>query len=208
MSNNEYWKQIYKNKWIEGKKRADYLKSMLEAWNFKVEPFGFMPSSTAYSKDNPDEPGKPDWKVILPGKEILLEVTGTKNSRDNFDVWIRNDKFLYAENHREYECWLGHVVDRNRLVRFFKIENRAFYPYREMLIDGIEERYRVIDELSSRLLYSDEFRLYLKGMYSLELKRVIQKAKEFRNNLILHKGRPHDKAWIEKIKLGMMKSKC
>ena len=46
----EYWKRIYQSKWSDGKRRAEIVKTLIETWGFKVESFGFLPTSSEYFK--------------------------------------------------------------------------------------------------------------------------------------------------------------
>lgn len=162
----EYWKKLYKNKWADGARRAKVIASLIESWGFKVEPYGFLPTSTQYVKTSPDEKGKPDWMIIVvPDKYYIpLETTGTAYSRGLDDVWIRNDKFEFAERHGELECWAGHIVESKKLVRFIKLVNKEKFPLETRVIRGIEETYRIIPEDASELIDEDDFKLYLESL--------------------------------------------
>jgi hypothetical protein len=160
----EYWKRIYQSKWPDGKRRAETVKGLIENWGFKVEPFGFEPTSTQYYKNSPDEKGIPDWQIIVTNEiKIPLEVTGTKVSRGTDDVWIRNDKFEYAENHPEMECWVAHALESKGLIRFIKLENKEKYPLQKISI-AVVETYRVIPEEATTLLSAKEFKKYLQSL--------------------------------------------
>jgi hypothetical protein len=161
----EYWKKIYQPKWTNGKRRAETIKTLIELWDFKVEPFGFLPTSTDYVKNSPDEKGKPDWLIIVTDKcKIPLEVTGTKYSRGADDIWIRNDKFEYAEKHQELECWVGHVLESKELVRFIKFENKDKYPLENREINGNMETYRIIPEDETSITSAENFEKYLNSL--------------------------------------------
>jgi hypothetical protein len=161
----EYWKRIYRPKWGNGKRRAEEIKSLIESWGFKVEPFGFLPTSVEYVKTSPDEKGKPDWKIIVvPDRySIPLEATGTAYSRGSDEVWIRNDKFEFAERHKELECWASHILESKGLVRFIKLENKDKYQLEERDIQ-VTENYRIIPEDAKELISAEEFHRYLESL--------------------------------------------
>jgi hypothetical protein len=160
----EYWKRIYQNKWSDGKRRAEIVKELIEIWGFKVEPFGFHPTSTEYFKISPDEKGKPDLQIIVnDGIKLPLEVTGTKASRGEDDIWIRNDKFEYAEKHPKLECWVAHVLENKELIRFIKLVNKDKFPLRKIQI-SVMETYRVIPESATEIVSAENFEKYLNSL--------------------------------------------
>ncbi len=161
----EYWKKLYQGKWEDGKRRAEKIINLIETWGFSVEGFGFLPDSTEYQKESPDEKGKPDWKIIImQDRFILLETTGTVRSRGKNDVWLRNDKFEFAENHPEEECWAGHIIEESNIIRFMKIENKEKYSFEEREIRGAIERFRIIPENSLLLISPEQFKKYLQSL--------------------------------------------
>jgi len=148
---SEYWKRIYQNKWSDGKRRAELVKGLIEIWGFTVDPFGFVPTSTEYFTKSPDEKGKPDWQIIVTDKiKIPLEVTGTKYSRGADDIWIRNDKFEYAENHPELECWVAHVLENKELIRYVKLESKEKFPLRKIQEGSAYQTKKLFNSLMSK----------------------------------------------------------
>lgn len=157
----EYWKKIYAGRWKEGIDRAKKIISLVESDGYEIEPHGFLAESIDYSKESPKEKGIPDYKVK--DTNILLETTGTKYARPPNDVWIRDDKFEYAEKHLESDCWVGHIIEDPELVRFMKLENKEKYPIEVRRIRGVDERFRIIPDNDPALKTSDEFKSYLKS---------------------------------------------
>jgi len=157
----EYWKKIYAGKWEEGVNRGKKIISFVEPDGFEFEAHGFLAESTEYSKESPIEKGIPDYKVK--DTNVLLETTGTKHARLPNDVWIRNDKFEYAENHPDSDCWLGHIIEEPELVRFMKLENKEKYPIKVKQIRGVDERFRIIPDGDPALKTLDEFKSHLKS---------------------------------------------
>jgi len=157
----EYWKKKYAGKWEEGKARGEKIISLVEEDGIKIESHGFLAESTEYSKESPNEKGIPDYKVK--DTNVLLETTGTKHARPPNDVWIRDDKFEYAENHPESDCWVGHIIEEPELVRFIKLENKEKYPIEVRQIRGVDERFRIIPDGNSALKTLDEFKSHLKS---------------------------------------------
>jgi len=158
----EYWKKLYKDDWPAGSRRVKKIGELLESCGFNVEPYGFMPDSSEYSKESPKEKGIPDLKISLSKLDVLLEVTGTIRSRGIDDVWIRDDKFEYAENHPDQDCWVGHILEDSNLIRFMKLENKTKYPLREIQLK-VMEKYRVVPDGDSVLKTPEEFKSYLKS---------------------------------------------
>ncbi len=159
------WKKLYREKWPDGKRRAEKILSIFPVHKFKIEPFGFMTDSIEYSDKHPDEPGIPDYKITILKNDysFLLETTGTQYPQKNDPrfLWIRNDKFEYAENHKNLDCWLAHIIESYNLIGFFKLENKEKYVYQEKFIRGIRENFRIIRYNNEKVLYPREFLDYL-----------------------------------------------
>jgi hypothetical protein len=165
MEDSEFWKRHYKDKWKEGNQRSKKIIDLINSWGFRSEEFGFLATSEEYVKESPDEKGKPDWKIIVnQEKNIFLETTGTIKSRGKDDVWIRNDKFEFAENHPELECWAGHIIEDKGLIRFLKLEKKERFPLEERIIRDTTERFRIIPDGNHSLLSIDDFKTYLESL--------------------------------------------
>jgi len=170
MIDNQFWKKAYIGRWEEGLKRSRIIIDKIQSWGFTTEEYGFLATSIEYNTNVPKEKGKPDWKIIIiPDKRfILLETTGTARSRPPDDVWIRNDKFEFAENHKDLDCWIGHIVENKNLIRFLKLENKEKFPFEKREIRGIIEKFRIIPENDSGLLSLEDFNKYLESLKELE----------------------------------------
>lgn len=166
MADREFWKRIYRNKFPHGQRRARAIAELIRSWGFSFEEFGFLADSVEYDPSSPDEKGKPDWKIwIAPNRKfILLETTGTEYSRAPHDLWIRNDKFEFAERHPDFECWAGHIVESKKLIRFIKLENKEKYPLQYRAIEGNQEKFRIIPENISEVLSEEQFRIYINSL--------------------------------------------
>jgi len=153
------WKSAYNGRWKDGKNRAEKIIDQLPHELYNIKPYGFLTNSIEYSKDYPTENGIPDYEVTILKNNFrfLLETTGTKSYRENIDVWVRNDKFEFAERHQEIECWVGHIIEDENLVRFFKLEAKEDFNLESRMIRGLEERFRIIPSSSKKLLNSNEF---------------------------------------------------
>jgi len=172
-ADTEFWKKQYSHLWGKGNDREAVVKQLLEENGFTVIKFGFMAGSTEYSRASPDEKGKPDYKIVgNNGKEIiLLEVTGTdvKSVKESSPIWIRPDKFQFASNHPEYECWFGHVLDNLKIIRFSELKDGDLFNTVHPRIRDVTETYKAIPpdkaflESKGHHLYTpEEFIAYLK----------------------------------------------
>ena len=164
------WKKAYNNRWKDGKLRAEKIIGLLPYHLYNIKPYGFLTDSIEYSKEYPTENGIPDYQVTILNNnfKFLLETTGTKSSRENVDVWVRNDKFEFAERHQETECWLGHIIEDENLVRFFKLETKEDFNLENKIIRGIKEKFRIIPSSSQKLLNPNEFLEHLQFLSCLD----------------------------------------
>ncbi len=163
------WKKAYNNKWLEGKERAEKIIGVIPKELYKVEPYGFLADSTEYSSEHPKERGIPDYKLTILSNNynMLIETTGTKQSRGNNDLWVRDDKFQYAENHKEIQCWIGHMIEETNLIRFFLLEQREQFNLKNQIIRGNTETFRIIPSNSTKLLNPYEFLEHLEFLSCL-----------------------------------------
>jgi len=166
MIDKEFWKKRYnKGQWEDGARRSNTIIDLIRSWGFECEEYGFLATSTEYVKESPKERGKPDWKIkINENKSILLETTGTKQARGKNDVWIRNDKFEFAENHIDLECWAGHIIEDIRLIRFLKLEGKDRFPLEEREIRRTIEHFRIIPDGDSSLISQNDFKEYIESL--------------------------------------------
>lgn len=121
-----------------------------------------MPTSIEYDTRSPDERWVPDFQIVT--KEdihIPLEVTGTKQSRGKDDVWLRDDKFEFVENHQTLDCWAAYVLENKNLTRFLRLEKKERFTLTKIPIGGVTETYRLIPEDSEALLTPLSFKDYL-----------------------------------------------
>ena len=65
MIDNEYWKRLYKEKFADGVRRAKFIAELIGDWEYEVKPYGFLPESSEYTKESPDEKGKPDFEILV-----------------------------------------------------------------------------------------------------------------------------------------------
>ena len=161
MSDPEYWKKLYEGKWEAGSRRVKTVGELIQSYGYEVDTHGFMADSDIYSKDSPVEKGIPDLEVTKNKKRIcLLEVTGTEKMSGS-GIWVRPDKFEYAANHTEDDCWLGHIEESSGLIRFLKLEKPDQYETIYPTIRGTRETYKTIPEDSPNLIEPEKFKEYL-----------------------------------------------
>ncbi len=131
----------------------------------KAEAFGFQALSEEYTPESPEEKGDPDLKIA--SVEIYIEVTGPDKAigiKD--DLWIRWDKFIYAENHPEKEIWVAHILESSGdLIRFLKLGPgvKEKYKVTTPIIRGTKETFRSIPANDKDLFTLDKFCLLIKG---------------------------------------------
>lgn len=165
MTDKEFWKKKYAHSWENATKRVHKVIDALKAKGIKAEPHGFLATSKEYSKESPEEKGAPD--LIIPSVEVFVEVTGPdKAVSKDADLWIRWDKFKYAENHPEKEIWVAHILEsENDLIRFLKLGKGVKERYEEIKIRirGAQETYRSIPAGYSNLFSFEKFCNYIKA---------------------------------------------
>jgi hypothetical protein len=136
MEDKEFWKKRYGASWPNAVRRVEKVINAFKSKGIKAVPHGFLPLSTEYVKESPEEKGDPDLKILTckETKEIYVEVTGPDIAISKTDdLWIRWDKFIYAENHPEKEIWVVHILEsEDDLMRVLKLGS------------GIKERYELI----------------------------------------------------------------
>ena len=146
MIDREFWKKKYAHTWKNAKRRVLKVIEVLEDRGIKAKPCGFFATSTEYVKESPEEKGEPD--LIIPSVENFVEVTGPdKPVSKEADLWIREDKFEYAENHPEKEIWVAHILEsEDNLIRFLRLggEAKERYTLIHPTIRGTPETYRSI----------------------------------------------------------------
>lgn len=161
MSDPEFWKKLYKGKWADGIRRLQKIGELVQSFGYQIEENGFLPNSVQYSKESPKEKGEPDLKITKNCNTIcLLETTGTVKMVGT-DIWIRPDKFEYAEKHPEIDCWVGHIEESTNTIRFIKLENKDRFPTVNPTIRGVKETYKAIPISSSAIISSTDFNKYL-----------------------------------------------
>lgn len=162
MIDNEYWKRLYKEKFADGVRRAKFIAELIGDWEYEVKPYGFLPESSEYTKESPDEKGKPDFEILVSkDRSVFLETTGTKHSRGADDVWVRPDKFDFAKRHEDLDCWVGHIIEDSHQIRFMKLQNKEKYSIIHPVIGGVTETYCLIPDRSPELIDPDHFEEYL-----------------------------------------------
>ena len=136
------WKEAYKDTWTISTAREERVREILQQRGFTVFPFGFYAFSTEYTEEHPSEAGKPDM-LVLSNPPILVEVTGTNHLSPYADIWIREDKILYANNHPSCKVWLAHVIDDLDLIRFINLSAISPEEYSRInpTIRGNQEEY-------------------------------------------------------------------
>ncbi len=160
----EYWKKAYKDIWPVSTEREKTVRTILESAEFIVTPFGFEAESDNYNAESPDEKGKPDYKVEIDSDaHILLEITGTNiaSVTEQSAIWIRPDKFAWADKHSVEECWFAHVLDKKGIIRFGRLTNGKQFPIIHPMIRGKVETYHEIDVTKMELLSLKQFIEYL-----------------------------------------------
>jgi len=142
----EYWKKRYKDKWEEGNRREEIVKTLLESWGFEVVNFGFEALSTQYNPDSPDEKGKPDFFIEYDKNRIFFEVTGTSvgSVTPEAQIWLRPDKVEYVKKH-EVKAYCIHVLDKYELIRFIDMHKIIGMKLIHPTIRGTRETYYEID---------------------------------------------------------------
>ena len=159
MIDKEFWKKKYGHSWKNAKRRVEKVIEALESEGIDVEESGFLARSTEYSKKSPKERGAPDLKVS--SVEVYIEVTGPdKAISATNDLWIRWDKFIYAENHPEKEIWVIHILEsEDDLMKALKLGRgvKERYSLIHPLIRGTRETYRSIPANDSNLFSFDNF---------------------------------------------------
>jgi len=148
--------------WNDGIRRAEKVARLVRSFGYDIGEYGFLASSDVYSKESPNERGIPDLEVCKNNKRIcLLEVTGTsRNMRD--DIWIRPDKFDYARNHPETDCYLAHVEEINNIIRFLKLEHAERFTLITPKIRGVQEKYISVPINDLSILNEGDFEKKLK----------------------------------------------
>lgn len=164
MIDKEFWKKIYEPSWPNAVKRVQKVIDALKLQGILAEAHGFLSLSAEYTPESPSEKGSPDLKIS--STEIYVEVTGPDkplNSED--DLWIRWDKFEYAENHPEKEIWIAHILEsESNMIRFLKLGRGVKERYSEIhpRIKGPMETYRSIPANDANLLSLTQFCEYIK----------------------------------------------
>lgn len=158
------WKKIYGPDWPSGKRKVQKVIDALSTLGIKAEAYGFMSLSTEYTPEHPPEKGAPDLKIV--SVEIYVEVTGPNISMSpQNDLWIRWDKFQYAEKHPEKEIWVAHILEsENDLIRFLKLGDGVKEKYEEIhpRLKGPEETYRSIPATDPNLFSLENFCKHIK----------------------------------------------
>jgi hypothetical protein len=173
------WRAKYQGDWVEGKRRVDIVKKVLQDAGHAVCGFGFYAESTRKAQEMPSEPGIPDLQVLGLSRELFLEVTGTSKPL-TFDspLWIRPDKFGWALKHLDKETWAAHVLPDLRLVRFILLDDPYRYGTVKVSIRGGPETYLEIP--SEQAWSADRFLIYLdslRPLLSTETKRDPEKSR-------------------------------
>jgi hypothetical protein len=158
------WKKIYGPDWPSGKRKVQKVIDALGAHDIKAEAHGFMPLSTEYTPENPLEKGAPDLKIV--SVEIYVEVTGPNIPMSpQVGLWIRWDKFKYAEDHPEKEIWVAHILEsENDLIRFLKLGSGVKERYEEIhpTPRQVIETYRTVPANDPHLFSLAQFCDYIK----------------------------------------------
>jgi len=165
MTDKEYWKKKYAHSWGNAARRVKKVISALGDEDIEAEEHGFLATSTEYSKESPKEKGAPD--LIISSVEIFVEVTGPDKAMDkDEDLWIRWDKFEYAENHPKQEVWVAHILESaDDLIRFLKLGPGVKENYTEITptIRGAVERYRAVPANDASLFSFKKFCAHVKA---------------------------------------------
>lgn len=158
------WKKIYGRDWPSGKRKVLKVIGALNAHGIEAKPHGFMSDSVEYTPEHPPEKGAPDLKIV--SVEIYVEVTGPNipmSPQD--DLWIRWDKFRYAEKHTEKEIWVAHILEsESDLIRLLKLGTGVKEKYEEIhpRLKGPEEIYRSVPATDPSLFSLEQFCNYIK----------------------------------------------
>lgn len=135
------WKKAYQNEWKNGVDRVKLVKQIMEDYGFLVESFADDALKDTYIPTTKHASGAPD---LIVNKKVLVEVTGSEKISPDKDLWVRPDKFQYAEDNPFMPVWLVHVCRGNyRCIKLdvgMKRSYQTIYPY----INGNKETYKLI----------------------------------------------------------------
>jgi len=158
---SEFWKKLHSGMWKDGIHRSQIVGELIQSFGYEIRDNGFLSNSIEYSKESPAERGIPDLMITKNGISVcFLEITGTVKMVGT-DIWIRPDKFEYAEKHPEIDCWVGHIEESSKTIRFIKLENKNGFSTIQPKIRGITETYKAIPITSSAIISPIDFRNYL-----------------------------------------------
>lgn len=101
---NSYGKEAFKKEIV----RLEYVEKFLRIIypGIELERTGFGAGDTQIYYEHPEKPDAPDLAVKKNNTIIMhIEVSGTTFKRGN-DYWVRPDKLIYAQNHRNVPHWI------------------------------------------------------------------------------------------------------
>lgn len=155
MKNNNYWKDAYKNTWIEAANREKKFVEMVKnETGLTAIPYGLGATSTEYisgsAKSNGTEKGDAD--LWVEGTNVYIEVTGpqTKKVKITEPLWIRPDKIENAINNmsNNHNTFIAHNCPSEDLWRVIHIDKEFIkryqaedFPIISTTIRGREEHY-------------------------------------------------------------------
>ncbi len=132
MSRAKRFKRAYKPFWAFSSLKESFVRTLLEAWGFRVRPLGIGVESRREVKETGSGP---DFAVYL-GDELLcfIEVTGPNwHYAPGQPVWVTYDKFrkLHAWHLKAPVIFVFLGFNDNRLVAALYADYETLYPYAE-----------------------------------------------------------------------------
>ena len=177
MSDDNYWKDRYKDFWGAGAdKEKAVAKRVEDDTGLKVELVGFGAGSSEYlpgkASSHDHEKGSADLHVV--GTNVYLEVTGpfSKFVKEAEPIWVRPDKIENAKTHAsQNKTVVVHVLASNGLMRVISLNedflaryDQGEFPVVEPTIRGTKETYISIPANHEVVRTWSDFVGYLAGL--------------------------------------------
>ena len=170
MTDENYWKDRYKEYWDVAKRKEENVKTLIESrCKCQCEYVGLGAGSTDYLSGSAKSQGFKKGGSDLHVKEtnIFIEVTGpnTEKVGEEAALWVRPDKIQNAIDDPNGDHWVVHVLKKNghmRTIHLDKDFQKAFLGHEFEIIRPTirysEEKYveipsnsRFVEEIDSLL---------------------------------------------------------
>jgi hypothetical protein len=130
----DYWKVRYQQYWDKASAKEEIIKQLIEGeCGCECEYCGLGAGSATFlsgsAKSRGFTKGGSDLHIV--DTPIYLEVTGPNVPSVQIDagLWIRPDKIEYAIKYPDKDCWVVHVLERNKIIRVIHLNDAFLKKY-------------------------------------------------------------------------------